>query len=71
MDAVLEEFGGRRAFGGGAGVKGRVGMAGMGGLGGGVNRGRGDVFRWREFVGAVAGGERAVDEGEGGQGVVA
>lgn len=41
LDGILGEFSGRRVF----GVKGTN-----------VAKGRGEVFRWREFVGAVSGG---------------
>lgn len=41
LDGILGEFSGRRVF----GVKG-VNVA----------KGKGEVFRWREFIGAVSGG---------------
>lgn len=53
VDGILGEFSGRRAF-GAKGVSNRLG-------GGGGGAGKGEVFRWREFMGAVrgAGGEEA------------
>lgn len=51
MEGVIGEFRGRRAFGRGAGM-------GLGGGGGGGAKG--DVFRYREFIGAVTGGGGAM-----------
>lgn len=42
LDSVIRDFVGRRAFGRSA-------------MGGNAGSGRGDVFRWKEFVGAVSG----------------
>lgn len=54
VDAILGEFSGRRAF-GAKGVN--------------VAKGRGEVFRYRVFMGAVTGGPG--EESVGGEGVVA
>lgn len=43
VETVLAGFSGRRAFGGGKGLSGPA-------------KGRGDVFRYRDFVGSVTGG---------------
>ena len=53
VDGILGEFAGRRQF-GAKGVN--------------VAKGKGEVFRWREFMGAVNGGVGV--EGQGGEGVV-
>ena len=55
VDAILGEFAGRRAFGKGLG------------RGGGA---KGEVFRWKEFLGAVN-GSAGLDVGGQGEGVVA
>jgi Ca2+-binding EF-hand superfamily protein len=54
IDSILGEFSGRRAF-GAKGVN--------------VAKGKGEVFRYREFMGAITGGPGA--EGGGGEGIVA
>ncbi len=54
VDAVIGEFVGRRAF-GAKGVN--------------VAKGKGEVFRWREFMGAVTGGVGG--DGDGREGLVA
>ena len=54
IDSILGEFSGRRAF-GAKGIN--------------VAKGKGEVFRYREFMGAITGGPGA--EGGGGEGIVA
>lgn len=62
VDSILAEFTGRRAFGG------KGGMGKLGGGGGG--NARGEVFRWKEFMGAVS-GHGSGDVGVQNEGVMA
>lgn len=59
VDGILAEFSGRRAF----------GARGVNRLGGGGSA-KGEVFRWKEFMGAI-GGVGGVEAGMQGDGVVA